>query len=65
MGVVIAINERNRDLNEAASAADADACSNEGVIGGSRLARLEEGWVLRYDEAILRRSLHGKIDKHQ
>jgi hypothetical protein len=33
--------------------------------GGSRLARLEEGSVLRYDEAILRRSVHGKIDKNQ
>jgi hypothetical protein len=32
-----------------------------GVVGGSRLskfARLEEGSVLRYDEAILRLSIH-------
>jgi len=34
-------------------------------MGNCRLARLEEAWVLRYDETPLRRSLHGKTDKNQ
>ena len=44
---------------------DATACPCEGSGETARLARLEEGLVLRYDEAILRRTLHGKIDKNQ
>ena len=37
----------------------------ESVKRDTTVARLEEGSVLRYDEAIVRRSVHGKIDKHQ